>query len=101
VRYRTSNPGIRWMKVVDKSTTGEDDKPKIVGVAQWAVLEDAAQHYPNCFEIAPDGTWANAVDKQYAGELWESYIRPRRKLLENEKLPILCELVQLAQKKNG
>ena len=29
MRYRTSNPGIRWMKVVDKSTTGEDDKPKV------------------------------------------------------------------------
>jgi hypothetical protein len=86
------------MKVVDKSTTGEDGKSKIVGVAQWAVLEDVTQHYANCFETAPDDTWANDVDKEYAGELWESYIQPRRKVLEDEKLPIICELDQLALK---
>jgi hypothetical protein len=83
------------MKVVDMSATEEDGKPKIAGVAQWAVLEDATQNYANCFETAPEDTWATDLDKEYASELWESYIRPRRIVLEEENLPIICKPFQL------
>ncbi|KAF2677040.1 hypothetical protein K458DRAFT_436839 [Lentithecium fluviatile CBS 122367] len=81
---------IGFRSVIDTSQAGEDGKPKIVGVAQWAALEDATQHYANCLEVAPEDTRAYDLDKEHAGELWEGYIRPRRKLLEDEKLPTIC-----------
>jgi hypothetical protein len=81
---RAANAGIRWIKAVDAAG-------KIVGVAQYAVLEDPTKHYANCFEVAPETTWPEPSDKEYAEELWESYIRPRREVLATEKYPVVCE----------
>lgn len=79
--------------MVDTSVTGENGQPQIVGTAQWAVLDDATQHYPEYIEIATAAkdTWANDLDEEYAKEMWEGYIRTRRNVLKVEKLPVVCK----------
>lgn len=68
-----------------------DGKPEIMGVAQWAVLKDSTLRYLDAMELAPDETWESSSEKERASHVWELYMQPRRKLIREEKLPIICQ----------
>jgi hypothetical protein len=87
---RRVHPGISWIKVVDTSTTEADGVPKIVGIAQWATFEPGRK-YPEVPELAPDGTWSNDLEKEYAMQVWENYIRPRRKVVQESTGPVVSK----------
>ena len=80
----TLHPGIRWVKVVNTEETEADGKtPKIVAVAQWAIF-DQGKKYPEVPDLMPEEHWPNETGKEWGLDLWESYIQPRRAVLEQE-----------------
>jgi len=93
----TLHPGIRWVKVVNTEETESDDKtPKIVAIAQWAIFEPGKK-YPEVPDLIPEEHWANETEKDWGLDLWESYIQPRRAVLEAEtEHPVVSELSFLA-----
>ena len=76
--------GIRWVKVVNTEETESDGKsPKIVAVAQWAIFEPGKK-YPEVPDLMPEDHWPNETEKEWGLDLWESYIQPRRAVLQKE-----------------
>jgi hypothetical protein len=63
-----------------------------VGVAQWAVQEDAGQPRPENLSFAPPVVWADDAQKEYAHALWDSYAAGRRKMVEQGEFPMICKV---------
>lgn len=89
---RRLHPGIRWVKVVDTTETELDGKTsKIVAVAQWAIFEPG-KNYPEVPDLMPEAHWPNELEEEWGLDLWESYIRPRRAILQKETAnPVLSQ----------
>ncbi|KAH7396206.1 hypothetical protein BKA66DRAFT_606098 [Pyrenochaeta sp. MPI-SDFR-AT-0127] len=76
------DPSCRWIKVTDTDTN------EIVGVAQWNVYE--GQKPPEVVVDGPPGTWENDTEKEYAQELFKSYMQKRWKYIRENELPLIC-----------
>jgi hypothetical protein len=87
---RNVHLGISWVKIEDSSTNGPNGRPNIVGIAQWATFEPGKE-YPEVPDLAPERTWPDNLEKEYATRMWESYIRPRRKILQEASGPVVSK----------
>ncbi|KAF2465156.1 uncharacterized protein BDR25DRAFT_318645 [Lindgomyces ingoldianus] len=76
------DPSTRWSKVTD-TDTGE-----ILGVAQWNVYEDAKPQ--EMIVDGPPGTWKNDDEKEFAQEIFKSFMEERWKFIRENDLPIIA-----------
>lgn len=81
---KTIDPSCRWVKVTDTDTN------QIIGVAQWNVYE--GQKPPEMIVDGPPGTWENDTEKEYAQELFKSYMAKRWQFIRENDVPLICEL---------
>ncbi|KAF1935603.1 hypothetical protein EJ02DRAFT_484223 [Clathrospora elynae] len=76
------DPSSRWIKVTDTQTN------EIIGVAQWNVYD--GQKPPEMIVDGPPGTWENDTEKEYAQELFKSYMQKRWAYIRENELPLVC-----------
>jgi hypothetical protein len=79
--HKSMDSTVTWTKVTDTETN------EIIGVAQWFILKD--QKPPEFDFDGPPGTWENDTEKEYAQDIYRSFVRPRRELIRNEELPLV------------
>lgn len=82
---KSIDPSCKWVKITDTETN------EIVGVAQWNVYE--GQKPPEMVVDGPPGTWENDTEKEYAQELFKSYMQKRWKFIRENELPLICKCV--------
>ena len=90
--YSKLHSGIRWVKVVNTEETESDGRtPKIVAIAQWAIFKPGKK-YLEAPDLMPEEHWPNETEKEWGLDLWESYIQPRRAVINKEtEYPVLSE----------
>jgi hypothetical protein len=83
-QHSTLHPNMHWVKIVNTLDTEADNTtPKTVAIAQWAVFEPG-KTYPEVPDLMPEDHWPNQTEKEWALDLWESYVAPRREVLARE-----------------
>lgn len=76
------DPSCKWIKVTDTDTN------EIIGVAQWNVYE--SQKPPEMVVDGPPGTWKDDIEKEYAQDLFKSYMQKRWEFIRGNALPLIC-----------
>lgn len=80
---KSIDPSCKWVKITDTDTN------EIVGVAQWNVYDK--EKPPEMIVDGPPGTWATDADKEFAQELFKSFMAKRWQYIRENELPILCK----------
>jgi hypothetical protein len=83
----------QWIKVTDTDTD------EIIGVAQWNVYE--GQKPPEMIVDGPPETWPSETEKEYARELFKSYMQKRWVYIRENDLPLICKAVARQGRKWG
>jgi hypothetical protein len=84
---KSIDPSCRWIKVTDSEAN------EIIGVAQWNVYEE--QKPQEVIVDGPPGTWKNEDEKEYAQELFKSYMQKRWAFIRENELPLICKVIAM------